>query len=52
VASLLALAFLFLFFLVFFSGELVGMMTSDDKDWLDELESRALSSAVSASRCC
>jgi hypothetical protein len=28
----------------------VGMMTSDDKDWSDELESRALSSAVSASQ--
>jgi hypothetical protein len=44
---LLALAFFFFFF---FFGELVGTMTSHDKEWLDELESRALSSAVSASR--
>jgi hypothetical protein len=29
---------------------LVGMMTSDDKDWLDELKSRALTSTVSESR--
>jgi hypothetical protein len=50
VASLLAWAFFFLFFLVFFFGELVGMMTSDDKDWLDDLESTDLSSAVSASQ--
>jgi hypothetical protein len=47
VARLLALAFFFLFF---FSGELVGTMTSDDEEWSDELDSRALSSAVSASR--
>jgi hypothetical protein len=49
VANSLALAFFFLFFLFLFFGELVGTMTSDDKEWLDELESRAHSSAVSAS---
>ena len=48
-ASSLAWAFFFLLFVVFFFGEMVGMMTSEDKDWSDELESRALSSAVSAS---
>jgi fatty acid desaturase len=49
VAILLALAFFFLFFSFFFFGELVRTITSDDKEWLDELESRALSSAFSAS---
>jgi hypothetical protein len=51
VASSLALAFFFLFFLFFFFGELVGTMNPDDKELLDELQYRALSSAVSASWC-
>jgi uncharacterized membrane protein len=37
VASFLALAFYLLLLFFFFFGELVWKMTSDDKEWLDDL---------------